>query len=58
MLFGSYMLLLMINKIEFPIIYTNAKKGIALKNIGDKSNDLSILFDLIIKFLGFCREHQ
>ena len=36
-------------QIEFPIIYTNAKKGIALKNIGDKSNDLSILFDLIIK---------
>ena len=40
-------------QIEFPIIYTNAKEGIAHKEIGDNSNDLSILFDLIIeKFKG------
>ena len=36
-------------QIEFPIIYTNAKEGVAHTKIGDDSNDLSILFDLIIK---------
>ena len=36
------------SQIEFPIIYTNAKDGIAHKEIGDKSNDLNSLFELII----------
>ncbi len=35
-------------QIEFPIIYTNAKAGIAHKEISDDSKDLSPLFDLII----------
>jgi len=36
------------NQIEFPIIYTNAKSGIAYKKIGDNSENLNPLFDLII----------
>ena len=41
------------SQIEFPIIYTNAKEGIAHKNLNDGSSDLSPLFDLIIeKFPG------
>ena len=35
-------------QIEFPIIYTNAKKGIAKKTIEEESSDLSPLFNLII----------
>ena len=41
------------SQIEFPIIYTNAKAGIAHLEIDDDSNDLSPLFDLILeKFPG------
>ena len=36
------------NQIEFPIIYTNAKKGIAHKKLDDDSENLVPLFDLII----------
>ena len=36
------------NQIEFPIIYTNAKKGIAQQKLDDNSEDLIPLFDLII----------
>ena len=40
-------------QIEFPIIYTNAKAGIAHKEISDNSKSLSPLFDLIVeKFPG------
>jgi len=35
-------------QIEFPIIYTNAKEGVALEKIDDKSKDLIPLFELII----------
>ncbi|MAZ61530.1 MAG: translational GTPase TypA [Candidatus Marinimicrobia bacterium] len=35
-------------QIEFPIIYTNAKDGLAHKELGDNSKDLTLLFDLII----------
>ncbi len=35
-------------QIEFPIIYTDAKKGIAHNEIGDPSTDLSLLFELIV----------
>ena len=35
-------------QIEFPIIYTNAKDGIAHNEIGDSSNNLEPLFDLIV----------
>jgi len=36
------------NQIEFPIIYTNAKDGIAHTEIGDDSTNLKPLFDLIL----------
>ena len=35
-------------QIEFPIIYTNAKDGIAHNEIGDSSDNLEPLFDLIV----------
>ena len=35
-------------QIEFPIIYTNAKDGIAVNDIQDESKDLNPLFELII----------
>ena len=35
-------------QIEFPIIYTNAKDGIAHTEIGDNSTNLKPLFDLIL----------
>jgi len=37
-------------QIEFPIIYTNAKDGIAVNNIEDTQKDLTPLFDLIINY--------
>lgn len=36
-------------QLEFPIAYTNAKKGIAKLNLTDESEDLRPLFDLILK---------
>ena len=36
------------NQIEFPIIYTNAKKGIAQEKLDDDSENLIPLFELII----------
>jgi GTP-binding protein len=38
------------DQIEFPIIYTNAKDGIAVNNIGDESSNLDPLFNLIINY--------
>ena len=35
-------------QIEFPIIYTNAKEGIAYRELQDNSNDLKPLFNLIV----------
>jgi len=35
-------------QIEFPVIYTNAKDGIAHNDLTDNSKDLTPLFDLII----------
>ena len=35
-------------QIEFPVIYTNAKEGIACNEINETSNNLEPLFDLII----------
>ncbi len=37
-------------QIEFPIIYTNAKDGIAVNDIEDQVKDLTPLFDLIINY--------
>lgn len=36
-------------QLEFPIVYTNAKRGIAKLNIDDDSENLKPLFDLILK---------
>lgn len=36
-------------QLEFPIVYTNAKRGIATLNINDESENLKPLFDLILK---------
>ncbi|MDY6854748.1 MAG: translational GTPase TypA [Thermodesulfobacteriota bacterium] len=35
-------------QLEFPIVYTNAKQGIAKRNPSDKSGDLRLLFELIL----------
>ena len=35
-------------QIEFPIIYTNAKDGVAHQELDDNSKDLTPLFDLVI----------
>ena len=37
-------------QIEFPIIYTNAKDGIAVNEIKDQAKDLTPLFELIINY--------
>ncbi len=36
-------------QLEFPIVYTNAKKGIAKLNLDDNGDDLRPLFELILK---------
>ncbi len=36
-------------QLDFPIVYTDAKKGIAKRDIKDESEDLRPLFDLIIE---------
>jgi len=36
-------------QIEFPVIYTNAKDGIAHNDLNDDSKDLTPLFDLVIE---------
>ena len=37
-------------QIEFPIIYTNAKDGVAVDNLEDAPTDLTPLFNLIINY--------
>ena len=37
------------NQIEFPIIYTNAKAGIAYNQVNDESTDLKPLLNIILK---------
>lgn len=36
-------------QLEFPIVYTNAKKGTATMNMSEESENLKPLFDLILK---------
>lgn len=36
-------------QLDFPVIYTNAKRGVAMLDLKDHSDDLRPLFDLIIK---------
>ncbi|MDH4028840.1 MAG: translational GTPase TypA [Nitrospirota bacterium] len=36
-------------QLEFPIVYTNAKDGVAKMSLEDESSDLKPLFDLILK---------
>ena len=37
------------DQIDFPLVYTNAKDGVAHIELEDDSNDLTPLFDLIVK---------
>lgn len=37
------------DQLEFPIVYTNAKRGVAKLSLDDDSEDLKPLFDLILK---------
>jgi GTP-binding protein len=37
------------DQLDFPVIYTNARAGIAKKNLEDESTDLRPLFDAILK---------
>ena len=39
------------DQIDFPVIYTNAKLGVAHLTLGDSSTDLAPLFDAIVKFI-------
>ncbi|MFA5354326.1 MAG: translational GTPase TypA [Thermodesulfovibrionales bacterium] len=39
------------DQLEFPIVYTNAKKGIAKLSLDDESEDLRPLFDLILNYM-------
>lgn len=36
-------------QLEFPVVYTNAKKGLAKLNLEDDSDNLKPLFDLIVR---------
>lgn len=36
-------------QLDFPVVYTNAKRGVAMLDLKDDSDDLRPLFDLIIK---------
>lgn len=36
-------------QLDFPIVYTNARKGIAWLNLNDESEDLKPLFEIILK---------
>ena len=38
------------DQIEFPIIYTNAKDGVAIRDLKDNPQDLTPLFDLITSY--------
>ena len=37
------------DQLDFPVIYTNARDGVAYRNLGDESKDLLPLFETIVK---------
>ncbi|MGB7280866.1 MAG: translational GTPase TypA [Candidatus Acidiferrum sp.] len=37
------------DQLDFPVVYTNARDGVAHRQIGDSSNDLLPLFETIVK---------
>ena len=37
------------DQLDFPVVYTNAREGIAHRQIGDSSKDLLPLFETIVK---------
>jgi GTP-binding protein len=39
------------DQLDFPIVYTNARDGIAHNKLGDKSKDLQPLFEAIVKHI-------
>ncbi|MBM4258571.1 MAG: translational GTPase TypA [Deltaproteobacteria bacterium] len=38
-------------QLEFPVVYTNARAGVAKRNLAEESDDLRPLFDLIVSTL-------
>jgi GTP-binding protein len=38
-------------QLEFPVVYTNARAGTAVRHLGDEAADLRVLFDLILAAL-------
>ena len=38
-------------QLDFPILYTNAKLGVALTDLNDEGRDLKPLFDAILKYI-------
>jgi GTP-binding protein len=39
------------DQLDFPVIYTNARDGVAYRQLGDDSKDLLPLFEAIVKFI-------
>ncbi|HTC67334.1 MAG TPA: translational GTPase TypA [Candidatus Acidoferrum sp.] len=39
------------DQLDFPVVYTNARDGVAHRKIGDDSKDLLPLFETIVKFI-------
>ncbi len=39
------------DQLDFPVIYTNGKLGIAKRNLEDEATDLRALFDLILEYI-------
>lgn len=39
------------DQLDFPVVYCSAKTGVAVKEIGDKSDNMDPLFDVIIKYV-------
>lgn len=38
-------------QLEFPVLYAIGREGVAMHNIGDKSENLSPLFETILKYI-------
>ncbi|EFI41450.1 translational GTPase TypA [Peptoniphilus sp. oral taxon 386] len=39
------------NTLECPFVYTSAKQGIAMKNLGDSAENMNVLFDTVIDYI-------
>lgn len=45
-------------QLEFPVVYTNAKRGIAKLDLNDKSENLRPLFDIILKTIPSPKDNR